>query len=264
MLNIKNDDLIRQADGHFRRSKSPLYSWANVVEAFPNLQGLRGFWPMVPLGATADCTDYSNNNRTLTAVGPIDYTWDALFQYVGLFNPGVEYLTRPDEAEFDILGTEAYINIVQRGLTMGGWFKFSSVAGAAETLMSKWNAAGAQTSYLLQRDIAGTISFFINAAGNVVTSVEIPARQEWTFIACTISCLAVAAPMKVYINDTDIQITNPAPNTINNSNAPFEIGAANGVNGINGTAALCFITATYLYDFYIQSLYGISKALFNK
>lgn len=266
MINTKNDNLIKQLDSHFQRAKSPLLAWADAIGSFSNLPGLRGFWPMVPLGATANCTDYGNNNRTLTALGAVDYAWDLLFQDIGMFNPGVEYLTRPDEAEFDILGTETYIATGQRGLTMGGWFKFWTAAGAVETAMSKWNVAGGQTSYLLQRDVGGTISFFINAVGNVVTSVEIPLQDEYNFLACSYDYDGGVTPeIKVYVNDTDIQSNAVGiPGPITNSTAPFEIGAATGANGIDGTATLCFITATYLWDFHIQSLYNISKALFNK
>lgn len=266
MINTKNDNLIRQADSHFRRNRSPLYAWSTVVGAFSNLLALRGFWPMIPLGATADCTDFGNNNRTLTGLGAfLEYNWSALFNYVTMSNPGVEYLARPDEAEFDILGNESYVWQDQNGLSMGGWFNYSQAPAAVETAMSKWNAAGAQTSYLLQRNAAGTMSFFINAAGNVVTSVELPLRNTWTFIACTYNYdNGVTPEIKVYINDTDIQSNAVGiPGPITNSTAPFQIGAANGVNGANMSATLSFITASYLWDFHIQSLYNISKALFN-
>lgn len=263
-MNPKNDDLIQQVDSQFRRSYSYLYARNDMVAAFQNLFALRGFWPMIPLGATADATDFSNNSRTLTTVGTIGYLNSGLLKtaYAGA---GASYWTRPDEAELDITGTETYINSNRRGLTMGGWFSFGGT-GATEALLSKWDAAGGQTSYLLQHDAAGTVSFFINAAGNVVTSTLVAddPPHAWWFIVATFKAQAGSGQLHLYLNDEDYQsVTVGMPVSINNTTAPFQLGAANGTLTWFWTCGMAFLTAAYSNRAEVISLYEISKAIFR-
>jgi len=258
--NAKNDNLMQQVDSQFRRTYSPTYAWADIVAAYSMLPGLRGFWPMSTVNNAGNCYDHSNLAKTLTYAGNPVYNIAGLAPYIALDGTG-DYLTRADEADLDILGTEAYIGIP--GLTLGGWFYNTALGGGTiRTLMSKWDAIGVSMSYLLQTNAAGgNFAFSVNAGVASISAGTSPTLNTWHF---AVGRFVPSTTVDVYMDDTKWSSAVAVPAALTNSTAPFQIGAANGAALMTGRASTCFLCAAALPDSVIQSLYHISRPLFGK
>src|SRR4030067_669133 len=73
-----------------------------------------------------------------------------------------------DDPQHDILGTEANVLAAVRGLTLGGWFWFDTLAALTEyALITKYDTAGNQRAYKLVRGsgAGGNIQFVISTDG---------------------------------------------------------------------------------------------------
>jgi hypothetical protein len=257
--NKKNDNLMSQVDSQFRRTYAANYAWADALSAFGSLPGLRGFWPMSTVDNGGNAIDHSNLVKTLTYNGAPTYNHHGLAPYANFIAGTSDYLSRADEADLDILGTETFITAALRGLTMGGWFYFANAPGAVETLISKWGAG--QEAYILQRLAGGTISFGVNA-GFAATTTTVTAASAWYWL---VGRFDPSTETAVFINDTE-KVTNlvAIPAAINNTNANLNIGAQSAANFLTGRAAYCFLCAAALPDYMIYSLYHISRALFGR
>jgi hypothetical protein len=252
----KNDEMVGNMESYFRRTYVPAYSWADVVSSFCMLTGLRGFWPMTTIDSAGAIIDLSGLTKTLTLVGVPVLDYAGLTEYLTL--PGASYYTRPDEADLDILGTEAYIAASKRGMTVGGWFRFSNL-GAVETCVAKDDLA-AQRSFLLQKSAANVPAFTINGAVSVgATAVT---NNTWYFL---VGRYVPSTSIALFIDDAVQTNVAAIPAAITNSNAAFRIGADSaGGNIMTGRAALCFCAASQLSNTIILSLYHASRALFGK
>jgi len=262
-IHPKNQALIDQVDSQFRRTYSPTYSWADVRSAFGMLTGLRGFWPMSTIDSAGNCIDHSGLGKTLTYNGnPLYLSTNKIFPYIYFDGVG-DFLSRADEADLDILGTEAYVTAANRGLTMGGWFNFSNAYAAPESAMSKWGVAAGSMSYLLRRTAGNVMTFGVDLGGaSSVSSVQTISSATWYFL---VGRFDPSTEVAVFIDDTDKQINVAGiPANITNSGTAFQIGGANGITLMTGAATLSFLCAAYLPDSHIYSLYNISKALFGK
>jgi len=262
--NKKNDPLSQQIDSQYRRTYSPTYAWADAISAYSAILGLRCFWPMSSVFTSANAIDHSHNARTLTANGTPVFRSAALVQYAD-YDGVNDWHSRPDEAALDILGTEAYIGPGHRGMTVGGWFRFSSL-GSTDILMAK-SDAGAQQSFLLAKSALNVVTFSVYAAGGgggaATVGTTVVSDSTWYFIVGTFNPLL--GQIKIFIDDTIETLAAGVPAAIFNSTADFTIGALSGGGfKFGGRATLCFYAAATLRDSYILSLYHISRALFGK
>lgn len=110
-------------------------AWRCLTLALLCLPGLRLLVSGSSFEVGAECEDFSGELRWLdSGEDPPTYGFDALIPYAS-FAPN--WLGRVD-VDFDIRGTEAYIEGAAQGLTVGGWIRFDAIADAdAETLISK-------------------------------------------------------------------------------------------------------------------------------
>jgi len=236
-----------------------------VCDHFMRLPGLRGFWPMSAFDSTGAAQDQSGHGHHLTYNGNPTYSYAGLAPYIDLDGVG-DYLSRADEADLDILGTETYVAAGVRGLTVGGWFYVDDDT-AAQGLISKYGAAG-QRSWLLYVDgvAAGDpVRFIISDNGtntDTTTSTNGIVASTWHFCVGRYCDALVGAELQVWIDNTATSAAT-ARNSIFNSNAGFNIGAWNGGSVLNGRASLCFLCAAALSDTIIQSLYQATRALFG-
>ncbi|NJO31403.1 MAG: hypothetical protein HC874_30490 [Richelia sp. SL_2_1] len=69
--------------------------------------------------STGNVYDLSGQGRTLTYNGNPTFNYTGLVPYVSLDGTG-DFLSRADETDLDILGTETIYNSAVRGLTLGG------------------------------------------------------------------------------------------------------------------------------------------------
>lgn len=261
--NQKNDNMMQQVDSQFRRTYSPTYAWADCIAAYSMMLGLRGLWPMSTVFTSANAIDHSHNARTLTANGTPVYRSTGITQYAD-YDGANDWHARADEAAMDILGNEAYIGGGQRGMTVGGWFRFG-ILGSVDTLIAKSNGV-AQQSFLLVKSALNVITMNIYAAGGGGGAVTVGAgtvlADTWYFFAGRFN-----PSIELALFTDGVKETNAAglPATIFNSTADFTIGAmSGGINKLAGRAALCFYSAARLSDTEILSLYHISRPLFGK
>lgn len=241
-------------------------AWRTACSMYQALTGLRGFWPMSAVYDGGNALDLSGNGRTLTRNGSLYYNFDTLAPFIQFDGAG-DFLSRADEAGLDILGTEAYIRAIHRGVTIGGWF-YPEDTTALNVLMSKVGGA-ANRSYLLLADGSlpgNNVGFYISDDGTNITtvySVTGYTTNTWQFIAGRFNDADTGEELAVWLNDEKTtRVTARA--TIFNSTAPFNISGFNsGTNLFTGRASLCFLCAAALDDATIRALYQHTRALFG-
>lgn len=234
-----------------------------MISPFSALPGLRGFWPMSGVDAGGNAIDQSKSGRTLTQNGAPLYNYAGLAPYIE-FNGINEWLSRPDEAGLDILGTEVYVAPTARGLTLGGWFWVDADTGADQMFLSKLSGAGVNRSYyiLLVRPTR-QVELGIEATGGGgitwLPSTATVTYQTWVFLAGRFD----TPNLTVWVNDVAVSIGG-GPAGINNSLDDFCIGAYQGGNfPLDGRASLCFLCAAAHSDSVISSLYHQTRSVFG-
>jgi len=254
---VKRQTLLqRQVDGLIKPEKSP-----DLISPFLALPGLVGFWPMSSVQrSTGNAYDLSGQGRTLTYNGNPTYNINNDFApYIRLDGTG-DFLSRADETDLDILGTEAVFVSTVRGLTMGGWFLFNAI-GVDAGLISKFGAAG-QRSYMLEQRSSDTVQLRISVDGTAlvdVTSGTITTGQ-WYFIA---GRFTPSTEQVIWLNEEKTINTTSIPASIFNSTSALQIGAFASGSLVNGRASLCFLSANALSDGIISSLFQQTRGVFG-
>lgn len=263
---IRHDALVNSLSADFQRRYEPNFAWKSAASQFLGLPGLRGFWSLGAFDGTGDAIDLSSNGRLLTLNGNPEYAYSELYPFCDFDGTG-DYFARADEAGLDITGSETYVTLQQRGLTMGGWFA-RDIQGA-QGLMGK--AITGNYSYALRNTAGDTIRFRIWDAGGVARDVDGTSggTLAWEFIVGV--CNPYDERLGIFINGTWTTAVIPALTTIRNQNSDFAIGS-DGTGDFNGQASLCFLCATALATGLdtatpsapiIWSLYQQSRALFG-
>lgn len=258
MTSISNDSLKNELASEFIRRNDLVTRWGLTISSFLAIPGLVGFWPMSSVQrSTGSVYDVSGQGRTLTYNGNPTYNhYNSIIPYIDLDGTG-DYLSRADEADIDILGTETIYNSSVRGLTVGGWFRRDN----AETLMSKWLTTGNQRSWLL-----GYNSFIVDPLGTFVSSVSVamtttPNTATWYF---AVGRFDPSSELAIFHNNEKTPNITSIPASIFNSSAGLVIGAREGpTNLFDGQACLCFLSANMLSDALIGSLFHQSRVLFG-
>lgn len=229
------------------------------------LPGLIGFWPMSSIQrSSGNAYDLSGQGRTLTYNGNPTYNiYNDLVPYIDLDGTG-DYLSRANETDLRVLGTETIYASAARGLTMGGWFWFDNLGGVARGLMSKNLGSTNQRSYLLLTNADNNIWAQVSVDGIVGTIFDTgitPSTGQWYNI---IFRFVPSTSMDIYINGTKYTYTTSIPASIFNSTANFEIGSYNGgTNNLDGRASLCFLCANALPDSLIALKFRRERGLFG-
>lgn len=239
--------------------------WTEVIAGFQAIPGLVGFWPMSSIQrSTGNVYDLSGQGRNLTynvGVG-------SFLSYTGLvpfFNfAGGGYLSRADETDLDILGSESFYASSVRGLTQGGWFWFNELGGVARGLIGKSNGPVNQRGWILFSSTTNTIYWQVSSNGTATVAFDTgftPTIGQWYHI---VSRYVPSTSLDVYINGTKYTYTTSIPASIFNSTANFEIAAFNaGVQTFSGRISLCFLCANNLSDSIINGIYQRSRLLFG-
>jgi len=232
----------------------------DMISCFMALPMLRGFWPMAPIDSGGDCYDQSGHGHVLSYNGNPTYNYTTnLVPYIDLDGTG-DYLTRTDEADLDITGTETYVDSAVRGLTWGLWC-YPEETGTAEYIFSKFGAVG-NYSYLLW--IRTTDDFRANISDDgtnmdIATSAVV-SMDAWYFV---VGRFDPSNFVELYVNGTWYQGAT-ARASVFNSNADLVIGAGSGgVSPFNGLATLAFLCAADLSDAIIDNLFQQTRGLFG-
>lgn len=237
-------------------------SYRPLTEPFLGLPGLVGFWPMSSVQrSTGNAYDLSGQGRTLTYNGNPTYNiYNNLAPYIDFDGVG-DSLSRTDETDLDILGTETIYASGVRGLTLGGWFWVNAASGT-QAFIGK-SGGGGNDSYLLYNN--GTAAVFViesTVTSQTLTFSSILSGAKWHFIA---GKFIASSSMSTFVNNKSTS-TSTALTAIRNSTAQFQIGARN-VGGselyLTGRASLCFLCANALPDSLIQYLFESTRWAFG-
>lgn len=249
--------LQKQFDSLLKPEKS-----VDLISPFLSLPGLVGFWPMSSVQrSTGNAYDLSGQARTLTYKGnPAYKIFGGFAPYIDFDGTG-DYLSRADETDLDILGTETIFTNGSPGLTLGGWFYFDRT-GTLEYLISKRAAAG-QISYYLSKTAGNVISLTVSSNGTAETSATTTATittGTWYYLT---GQYAPGVGIYIKINMAGVANTTSIPASIFNSTAPLQISGYNGANNLlQGNAALCFLCANVLPDAVLSSVFQQTRAAF--
>lgn len=260
-LNTQNINNLRPI---FQPRDEPNFAWKSAVSATLALPGLRGFWPMSAVGVAGQAIDLQGLGNHLVRNGG-DFGYDGIVPLID-YNGVNEYHNITDAASanaFDVLGTEAYIEPVKQGLTIGGWFKFDDDPPAAfEHLIGKW-AAAANRSYSLIRLVGTQIRFriFDGAATTFATTTATTTSDTWYH--CVGRFDTTLGDVFVYLNSVEV-VTVVAVASINNGAADFTIAASSTPGDyLDGQASLCWICAASLSEAIIKNHFHQTKAMYN-
>ena len=267
----RNPEMVDILRADFQARYEPNFAWVNAMSAFQMLPGLRGFWPMSgysSLAAIANALDYGGAQRHLTNNGPAVLTYSNLIPVL-YFDGTNDYLSRADEAGLDILGNEAYIATTVQGLTMGGWFRFSTLpVGAIKGVIGKWDTGGNDRSYLIYINNGTSSPTFDISNGGAATSATVTSsvtmsQDGWYFIVARFD---PSTEINIIVNNTETTNAVGIPATLFNGAASFEIFSYNlglAASRNHGYASLCFLTTTLLTDFHVNALFQQTRALFG-
>jgi hypothetical protein len=263
----RDDQLVEKLMPDFFHKQNPGASWMHACSMYMNLPGLRAFWPMSSVAYTnPQGVDLSGQGHHLTNNNLAQFGRDGLAPYCE-FNGTTQYLSKVDGGAgnwADITGLETMISSTQRGLTLGGWFKFDSLDASAEMLISKWGASG-QRSYQIRRPGGvATLRFSVTVNGVNITQInttETVDAVKWWFITAR---FVPSTTLDLFINNEPATLAIGVPASVFDSTASFII--ANDVTlatPFDGKTSMCFLCAAALPNDMISAMYRFTAPLFG-
>jgi hypothetical protein len=235
-----------------------------LVAPFLNLPGQVGLWAAgVTQRSTGNLYDLSGQGRALTYNGnPAINLQNNFVPFYNLDGTG-DFFSRADETDLDILGTEAIFGSAIRGLTMGCWFQFDSVASSTNIFL-KAGAAGTRSYQMFQN--APALTFRVSADGTNFVGATGPnlSTGVWYFLWGRYSpSTYIDAGINLPIASNYVRNTTSIPASIFNGTAPLELGGSSAGNSTDGRFALAFLCATVLSDEWLAHLFNSTRGLFG-
>ena len=274
---IRNDEMKKLLEPEYFGKNEPNMSWVHYPGAILSTCGLQGFWPMSAAVDTG--TYYARDIATginLTQVNGVTFgylstaTVTALPPWAQFVAASSMYFSTPDNAQHDILGTETYISANERGLTVGGWFKFDTLNAGAGLygLISKWYAAGLinDRAYRLYKNAANNIVFEISSNGTAggavsATSTATVTTGVWYHLY---GRFKPATSVDVFVDNVKTSTVAGVPASVFDSTEPFQIGRTSRANYHDGKASMCHINAAQLSDAIINVLWEQSRVMYGR
>lgn len=257
------DELIEILEGDLLSRNDKINRWGNAISSFQNIPGLVGFWPMSSVQrSTGNAFDLTSQGRTLTYNGNPTYNiYNDFMPYIDFDGTG-DFLSRADETDLDVLGTETIYNSSVRGLTVGAWVWFDSVSGIRIIISKDDVGANRSWSMWLQSSLLQSI-VFAPGGGSFANTVSTTTLVVNTWHFCVFRFVA-STSLTGFINGvvegTD---TSSVPASINSTAASLEIGRDALGRNLDGREALCFMSANALSNALINSLFQQSRVLFR-
>jgi len=283
---VNNPQMIDILSSKFQDSGDPSFLQRIVISKYLHLPGLRGFWGVTYRNDTAYAgapyiQDMTGGGYHVPTVGAVPTIYTGLGRTAFGFN-GANYAALADNAQFDIIGSEAWVNAP--GIALGGWVRSSRARPYAgiEGIVSKWLSAGNQQSYLLMLDnnnpnVNGlTLGLSTTGANYYSFDHSKPVLQNtWYFTAATWNPGALfnePAGVRLWVNDvkeyhnTSDRASGAAglPATIFNSTAALQFASLGGAAGLlSGFEGYWWLCGNYLQELEIFNLYETTKILFG-
>jgi len=263
----RNPELVSLLSADLQPRYEPNFAWKGICGLYQSLPALRGFWPMsAQINSTqaAYVTDVANNFH-LTNYNTAQHGYDDLIPYVD-FNGTTQALYYADNAQFDILGTEANVVAAQRGLTLGAWITTNLLYDVAnKSVMSKmW---GDVTYWLLRGNAGGTMKFGISSNGGWGgwQTVESTASLDTTQWHLCIGRFTPITTLDIFLNGIKTSSPTAIASIVNGANE-FNIGAsANHTSDWwDGKISMAFICAAALSDSIIEAIWQQTRAMYGR
>jgi len=259
--NPQNEELL---SAHMARRDEPNFALGNAISTYLALPALRGFWPTGAHHVTTQSwyLDDIACDYDVSAYGSPGLGFSNLYPWIYL--DGDECFYYLDNAQFDITGIDPPTAVANRGLTLGAWVKFDNT-GNTETIMSKYNGAIPQRSYILLKDINEKIVIRISLDGGTVnmdinTSVNAVTANVWHFVVGRWNTTNISTFI-----DGIVHSTASAQASIFNSDTWFVVGAdAQPADYMTGYQSFVFICAASVSDSIIKNIWHQTRYLFNK
>lgn len=265
----RNPELVNILKADFQALYDGTYSWKTVTAMHLALPGLRAFWPMSSVWriSAPGTPDMSGQGNTLLDLGgAVEFGYDPngiapIVEFTGAVG---QYLLAADGGALawaDILGNEANIRATQRGLTLGGWFWWSALPGAAQWLIAKDNQVGGQQQYHIRILAGNTVQFSVWAGPVSVTSTA-TINAGWNHIIGIYD--APNQDLHIVLNGVVTSNLGAAPAVLPDTVANFTVGADGaGANRFTGYASMCPLCACNISTVLAQSLYWHAAALYG-
>ena len=259
----RNPEMVDLLRADFQARNEPNFAWKSAVSSVLALPGLRAFYPMSVVGGSGQAQDISSLARHMTRTSDPDFGYQNLIPY-SRYNGTTDYHSVADNADHDIIGTEAYVNFP--GLTIGLWVKKITLQGGGNIyLFNKWEAAAANRSYGLYHNGTSVI-FGVYSAANVLTSVtlanSIAADATWYFIW---GRYEPSGDLTVGVNNVINTNIGGGPAALFNSSADLTIGArSGGSNHANCRISLAWLCCQQHSDAIMRATWEQQRAMFNR
>lgn len=270
----RNDEMVNLLRPDFFARSEPNASMVHYQGAIMSTCGLSGFWPMGPITSTPAgifARDVAcGYDLTATATPTFGYLYSAtvtsLPPWVNFVAASSQYLTYgTDEMQHDVIGTETHISANERGLTIGGWFKFTSVPASIMGLISKWEQTiGNERAYRLYKSAANNIVFQVSNTGAdsfTVTSAGTVTTNTWYHIYGRFD---PSVEIAVFLDNVKTSNIVAIPASVFNSDEPLEIGRTDRGNYLDGKASMCQLNAAYLSDSIVSLLWEQSRVMYSR
>lgn len=228
-------------------------AFLSAVSSHLMIPGLRAFYPVSSADELGDVFDLSEQDRTLTNVGPTFGVYNDLLPFAE-FDGINDQFTRANEPGIDITGE----------LCIGGWFWVNSL-GSEMGLMSKWVAAGDQRQYRLIKTAGDQFQFEVAAspggAGDVfvVTSSFTVVASGWFQV---IGRYTPSTTLDIIVNNFKDVNTSGIPASLSSEISQLEVGSTDGGSFLDGRSAMMFLAASNPSDVFIDTLYQNTMGLF--
>jgi hypothetical protein len=242
-------------------------SIAELYADFRGLPALRGLWYPGAADNTGAVYDASGQGRTLTYNGGPRIFTD-LYASAGqdvvphYYHDGTgDWFSRASEAGLGLVGNEAYVDTALQGASVFGWFYIHAVQ--VNKFIAKQDAAtAAGNNYVLYTDVTAHPSFQVasGATTYTVSAADAIAINTWHFL---VGRFVPLTSVSIIVDGVETANTTAIPATLNNPVQPFQIGAGNNTNPLNGGWALAGICACALPDELIQYLFSRTQSLFG-
>ena len=122
VVQVRNSEQVDILRADFQHRNEPNFAWKSAVSSVLALPGIRAFYPMSAVGAAGEAQDMSSFGRHMPRTSGVDFEYDNLIPCAE-YNGTSDYHSVADNADHDIIGTEAYVQGFAQGLTMGFWIK---------------------------------------------------------------------------------------------------------------------------------------------
>lgn len=175
------------------------------------------------------------------------------------------YLYIADNSAFDFSGTESNVSVNDRGMAVGGWFKFNDAGNWGvdyQGLISKF-ISPSDGAYMLALTSAKKVRFYVSDDGSDLERAEAPTVLDpnvWYFIVGTFK--TSSGDVEIYVNGNQYTVST-GYTSIYNSSQELAIGRYGSSFYFDGTASGIFASGMHISKTVLDYYYNQTKIIFE-